>query len=497
MSPTASISNDFGVLPIVSGVALFALFGYLIYLVFFHPLAKVPGPKLYAISIIPYMYHLKSGKWHRVLKDLHDQYGPVVRIAPGDVSFINGDAWKIIYGHKNGTVGNFHKDTRFFPRRIPGKPNILTADESDHKRIRRHLSHAFSEKALRGQESIMQEYVNLLIRKLSDEVERGAAVDMVKWYNFTTFDLIGDLAFGEPFGSLESGGYHPWVAMIFDIVKMTSRLYILKRIPGLISLTPLFIPWKLLKDAQHHYELCERTAAKRIETGNTDREDFMSYMLRHNDEKGISTPEILETSKAVILAGSETTATLLSGCTYQMLSNRHVYERLVKEIRSTFNSPEEITISSVANLEYTAAVLNESLRIYPPVPGGMGRFVPEEGTIIDGYWIPGKTIVSVPHWAAYHSEYNFVDADAFLPERWLGGDKFARDAKTVFNPFSAGPRNCIGKNLAYAEMRLILVHLIWRFDMELIADSKDWFQQEVYHLWQKGKLNVKLTHSNQ
>jgi cytochrome P450 len=151
--------------------------------------------------------------------------------------------------------------------------------------------------------------------------------------------------------------------MIFDIVKMTSRLYILKRIPGLISLTPLFIPWKLLKDAQHHYELCERTAAKRIETGNTDREDFMSYMLRHNDEKGISTPEILETSKAVILAGSETTATLLSGCTYQMLSNRHVYERLVKEIRSTFNSPEEITMSSVANLEYTAAVLNESLRI--------------------------------------------------------------------------------------------------------------------------------------
>lgn len=330
---------------------------------FFHPLAKIPGPRLYAISIIPHFYHLKRGNWHTALKELHDIYGPVVRYAPGEVSFITAEAWKTIYGHKNGGQASFHKDTRYFPRRVPGKANILTADDDDHRRIRRHMSHAFSEKALRGQETIVQGYLELLIRKLTERAEKGETVDMVSWYNFTTFDLIGDLAFGEPFGSLQSGGYHPWVAIIFEIVKMTSFLYMLKRIPGCVALVPVFLPWKMIKASQEHYQLCEETAMKRIETGNTEREDFMSYMLRHSDKNGMTTPEILENSKAVILAGSETTATLLSGCTYHILKNPEVYDRLVKEIRSHFDSPSDITMNNVAQLEYAMSVLNESLRI--------------------------------------------------------------------------------------------------------------------------------------
>lgn len=92
--------------------------------------------------------------------------------------------------------------------------NILIANDSSHSRMRRQLAHAFSERALRSQESYLKHYVDLLISKLRAESDAGQPADMVKFYNFTTFDVLGDLAFGESFGCLESGGYHPWVRII-------------------------------------------------------------------------------------------------------------------------------------------------------------------------------------------------------------------------------------------------------------------------------------------
>ena len=90
----------------------------------------------------------------------------------------------------------------------------------------------------------------------------------------------------------------------------------------------------------------------------------------------------------LLLAGSETTATTLSGATYFLLSHPHILERLKQEIRTTFSSPDEITISSVSKLSYILAVLNETLRCYPPLTAGMVRVVPPEGADIAGQYVP-------------------------------------------------------------------------------------------------------------
>ncbi|KAF3018177.1 hypothetical protein E8E14_011175 [Neopestalotiopsis sp. 37M] len=464
-----------------------------VYRAFFHPLAKVPGPRLYAATDIPYLYYVIQGRWPHRLKELHDQYGTAVRYTPRDVSFITAGAWKTIYGHQNNTAKNFAKDYKSYREPKPGQSQIINALESDHKRMRRTLAHAFSEKALRNQEDVMNDYIDRFIAKMTEKASKQETLDIVSWYNFTTFDLIGDLAFGEPFGCLESGGYHPWVAMIFETIRNGVYYQLFQRYPMLKGLAPLVTPAKLIKSFQEHQELTKKTALRRIETGNTEREDFMSYILRHNDEKGLTTGEIIANSSILIIAGSETTATQLSGTTFQLLTNRDKYEKLVSEIRTTFSSKDEITLNSVNNLKYLLAVFDEGFRMYPPVPIGLPRIVPPGGASIEGYWIPQETAVNVPQWSAYQSEHNWKEPQRFVPERWMGDAEFAGDNRDVLQPFSIGPRNCIGRNLAYGEMRLILTHLLWHFDLELMEDSKDWTDQKIWTLWNKGAMHVKLT----
>jgi len=226
-----------------------------------------------------------------------------------------------------------------------------------------------------------------------------------------------------------------------------------------------------------------------------ERPDFMSNVLRHNDkETGMSKEEIIPTFAILLVAGSETTGTLLSAVTYFLCKYPEVLHKLTDEIRSSFKNEDEITIFSVNSLKYELAVLEEALRNFPPAPNGGPRIVPPEGVIINGTWVPGGTIVVVPWYSAHRQHCNWRDADSFVPERWLGDVRYKGDNRGAFAPFSMGPRNCIGLNLAYAEMRLILARLLWNFDLELDERSRRWiYEMKMFLLWEKQPLYVKLT----
>jgi cytochrome P450 len=116
------------------------------------------------------------------------------------------------------------------------------------------------------------------------------------------------------------------------------------------------------------------------------------------------------------------------------------------------------------------------------------------GNTIAGQYAPPGNLIGVSHWACYHSASNFRDPDEFVTERWLGDERYEDDRKDAFKPFSDGPRNCIGINLAYAEMRLLLARLLWNFDMELCEESSDWMTgMKVYVVYQRPPLMTKLT----
>ncbi|MCJ1453568.1 hypothetical protein MMC28_003915 [Mycoblastus sanguinarius] len=227
----------------------------------------------------------------------------------------------------------------------------------------------------------------------------------------------------------------------------------------------------------------------------SDRPDFMKYILENNHSGGMTREEIDSTTTLFVLAGSETSAITLTAATYFSLKNPPMWERLQKEIRQEFKNPEDITVATVSNLQYMHAVFQETLRMHPTGPVSVPREVNRPDVEVCGMHVPQGARVGIPQKTASRSPSNFVDPDVFIPERWLAeaDRKFSKDDKAVWEPFMVGPRNCIGKPLAWAEMKLILAKTIWNFDIELSERMVgDWSDQKVYLLNETTPMYVKI-----
>lgn len=341
-----------------------------------------------AASRLPYMFGIISGRYPQKIKKLHEQHGEVVRVAPDELSFTDGRAWKIIYGTRPGHSQK-PKDLRFYSPGAAPAPSIINSNDEDHSRFRRLLSHAFSDSSLRGQEPIIKTYVDLLMQRLHENSAAGRPLNLVAWYNFTTFDIIGDLAFGEPFDCLKNSDYHDWVRIIFSSVKFSSYANFARRLPGTKYLFKLITPKRVFFEKEWHNAMTREKVLKRIQKTN-ERPDFYANILKYDGtEKGLTVDEMISNGGLLIIAGSETTATVLSGVTYLLLKNPRVLKKLQDEIRSTFVREEEICFDSCNKLEYCLAVLNEAMRLYPPVAAGLPRIVDAQGDMIGKHWLPG------------------------------------------------------------------------------------------------------------
>ena len=369
-------------------VLIASLFAYLlhnclviIWTIYFHPLRNIPGPKLWiAFPLLRYIA-LVRGRIDADMHDFHDKYGSVVRFGPDEVSFITAQAWKDIYG--------FGPQQPIKIRQSTSNPSdIISANDTDHSRMRRALSHAFSAKGLQAQEPTLISYVDKLIVRLKGFAESQLPADMVKWYNLTTFDLIGDLAFGRPFGGLESSEYHHWVSTVFQAVRGMTLVRLKDAYPVLFKFMHVFLaPNRLLEARKRQIEHSEITVKKRLQSQLTrGSADFMESMLHG----GLTDKEMEANANILIIAGSETTASLLSGVTYWLLQSPEAMAKVTQEVRSAMKTEDEITFHNTAvRLPYMLACLKEALRMYPPVPSGTERItVPPVPIEISGHQIP-------------------------------------------------------------------------------------------------------------
>ncbi|KAF4166938.1 hypothetical protein CNMCM6936_005847 [Aspergillus lentulus] len=422
---------------------------------------------------------------------MHQRYGTIVRVAPDELFFAHPDAWSDI--HKK--TGKQMDKAPWFYRPIEQKPRCLVEESPEqHSRLRRQMATGFSEKSMRDQEPIIRGYIDLLLQKLREKSNDGQPVVISDWFNYTTFDIIGDLVFGESFECLGSSKYDGWVKSIFDTCRPLTLVQALSFFPWLKRIALDLVPKRrigLEEDIKRQQQHTEAKMRRRMAI-TANRLDLMEGLLKKKGELNLSTDELINNAQLLIFAGSETTASLLSGVTYLLLQNPVAYQQLVDEVRSTFGSEKEINFGSVSQLTYMLACLNEALRMYPPVANSLPRIVPKGGAQILGQYIPEQTYVAIPQWALYHHEEYFAEPNAFHPERFLGDSRFANDRRDALQPFSVGPHNCLGRNLAYAEMRLILALIIFNFDMKIDPDCRDWIQQKNYTLWQKPPLKVYL-----
>ncbi|KAH6663130.1 cytochrome P450 [Halenospora varia] len=459
------------------------LFSQWIYNLYFHPLAGIPGPRTWAMSRALCELASVRGRILKEIAALHEKYGEIVRIGPDSPG-------KVL----------FPKDPLRHTRElwINGAPDVFTAEDSDHPRLRRLLNPAFSSKALREQEPLVQGNVALLIKRLTEQMgqDKTAIVDMNEWINWATFDLIGDLAFGETFDCLKDGGYHPWVALICGSVKAVSILGSIKQWPWIDRVWQLVIGGFWIRAIRHFHKLVIEKVDRRL-SRTTGRNDFLTSILEHkNTENQMTQDELYSNSALLVMAGTETSATTLAGTIYHLARNQHVLIPLQKEIRTTFASEKDMTFRAVSEISNLLAVLHESMRMYPSVAVTNPRRVPEGGAYVAGKWLPEKTTVGVFQWVAYNSSRNFRDPRKFDPSRWQGNPYYANDKRDIFKPFTVGPKSCIGKQLAYVEMQLILVRLLSKFDIGLADEKAVWTDQKVHWSWVRTPLMIKLTEWN-
>ncbi|WPG97869.1 Hypothetical protein R9X50_00065100 [Acrodontium crateriforme] len=484
---------------IASGGLILSVLAYFIYALYFHPLAKYPGPLLGRLTQWYDVYHAYKGDKHIVFYQLHQKYGSVVRFSPNALSINDPAALKVIYAHgANVQKSTFYKCFRAAPNAVS---TLLATDKEQHARKRRVVGQAFSDQALRGLEQYVLENVQTFIDRINeifmeprkDQNSWSTALDMHKYCNWLVFDIMGDLVFGKSFGTL---GAHPENREGIRLLgRAAKRNYIVAAMPALITtgaekwlpgLSSLY--WDRLKYfAFGKAQVMART--KEHAKGDTGRKDIFSFLMRAKDPEtgeGFPMPELWMEGNTLIVAGSDTTSTTLSAAIFYLLNNPETLARLEKEIRSTYSSAYEIRMGpQLQSCAYLRACLDETMRLSPALPGVLHREILPGGLRIPDLDLdlPAGIDVGVPIYSIHHHAECVYEPFAFLPGRWLGEEKqqSKEGLQAVFNPFSLGHRGCLGKPLVYMELGIALARLVFEYDMRLAKkqDVSEEFLQEV------------------
>ncbi|PVH96121.1 putative RNA polymerase II mediator complex component Srb8 [Periconia macrospinosa] len=448
----------------------------------FHPLSAYPGPPLWAASRIPYVLSLLRGRLNEDMLEIHNKYGEIVRLGPNEISFSTEEAWKDIYMNRPG-----HKESKkdpiwyMAPNDMP-QNIVTTTDINVRARMRRLLAPSFTEKSLREQAPVLDYYANLFMDRVqgiyNDNNKQGkpTVLNFLDWTNFYTMDIIGDLGIGESFHCLEESSYHPWVQTLYNFFKGMVFASAVRFFPITNFLLQHMIPKEILAKQKAHTDFVNEKILQRLDM-STNRPDLITPFLKDmkTAPEKMSLGEIQSTFAVILVAGSETTATTLVGVWYQLVMNPSVQKKLWTDLSRRFKLEEDINVESTKDIPYLDAIINESLRLCYAIPGGLPRVVPEGGDTYVGKYVPGGTQISIRPHVVLHSEKYFKNANQFIPERWLPLDQrpeaYRADHLGASQPFNVGPTGCIGKPLAWAEMRVIVAKVIWKYHLSMANDS--------------------------
>ncbi|KAK2616356.1 3-hydroxy-3-methylglutaryl-coenzyme A (HMG-CoA) reductase isozyme [Conoideocrella luteorostrata] len=354
-----------------------------------HPLSKFPGPFISSVSYLPYLWkNCIRGIWVRDISTLHRKYGSIVRIGPNHLSIDGALAWPGVFAHRPGKP-EYSKQKNFYGPE--GEFSMIGAPFNMHRYQRRKLSRAFSESALTHHESVISQHVDELMQQMMVFCSQNQSVNIVEWLKFAIFDIIGDLTFSESLQCINKGEYHPLAAMMSTAIRGHSlrRVFLDLPIPDIPACILNNLPFfkKFVKIQDWAWE----KASARIKSGlvgKNDHADFLDYLLENTpeDDHVMTEREILANSFLFFLAGSDTTATALSGLFFYLGQNRQVYDTLLEELREKFPTESDINAHSCASLPFLSACIEETLRLYPPSPEMPPRISP--GDVIEGHDIP-------------------------------------------------------------------------------------------------------------
>lgn len=467
------------------------LLAYFIYHALFTPLRSIPGPLFARFSRLWLLLRTwRGGRVDIDLLELHEKHGTLVRYGPYHYSFSDPEAIKVIYGH--GT--EFDKSNWYDAWLVPGPNNQTLFTEPSvklHGQRRRKFQATYTMSSMVNYESFADHCIDLLCKRFEEIAKAGGETDLFRWLLSYAADTVSMITYSRRMGFLDKcedvGGFFQHLdgnSLYATLVGIYSELHpliyramsILSQL-GLKSNSRAFIDIfnkGLVQEKRDARASGEKAAQSDEELDETAPKDFLSKFLDfHEDDPNRFTERDIYVGLAQnIIAGSDTTGSTLGGIFYCLLKNPATLDKLRKEIASAvgegrLSSPP--VFKEAHELPYLQAVIQESLRMYPPIGLPLQRKVPAGGKEICGHFFPAGTVVGA-NVLALHRNHSIWGEDAyrFRPERWLEADK---ETHAVFErnwaPFGLGTRTCIGKNISLLEISKLVPELVQRFDFEL------------------------------
>lgn len=504
VSPTRALAAT--VLAFVSAYPAIVLLSLLVvraaYKRYASPLRKYPGPFLASFSRLWKVMSTARGRTHLDHIKLHKKYGPVVRIAPNEVSVASPEAARTLL-----SAGKRFFKTPFygvFPP--PENPDIFTETREDVHAMKKRVANVpYSMAAMQQLSPFINDTIEVLFKKIDEHIDQHRGVfDLGAYLHYFAFDVLGEVAFSRSFGFLAEG--RDVDNAIKTIDKSQTYNGIVGQVPELDYLlrrNPLwqFVPWLSTKNALITRMALEEMAKRQpfdkdnaglLRTGDGRRDLMASLIQGHlKDPERFREGDVFAVAHGAIFAGSDSTASTMQSFFWHILSAPAVYARLVTEIESAVSSGTipptgNISWSEAQNLPYLQACLKEAMRIRPAVGLNITRLTPPEGAELDGHRFPGGVSIAANGWVLHRDKEVFgEDADVFRPERWEEEEEAKRMERFMFQ-FGGGSHLCIGRNLALLEINKVVPRLLREYRFELAYPGRELKANASFFVVQEG-----------
>ena len=458
--------------------AILVLLVYLIYssIRLYWRLRQFKGPRWAAWSSLWYLHASVSGRAHLELSEVCNRYGPIARIGPNTLVTCDEELFRKINTVRSGyTKSDYYKAFRFDADR----ENILSqTDTSLNVAMRKKMTAGYSGKENPHLEPDINRVMRSLFVLLKDKyISDGPSfrpLDLARAMQYLTLDIISTISLGEPIGyvSADEDLYEYINTMTDNLPAMTfmSAVPFVSRLMRNHTFQRVVAP--SVKDrigmgrikAVLREKISQRFGAEKVV-----REDMTQSFVRH----GLSQGEIEDNSLLQILAGSDTTATVLRVGLIHIISNPEICRKLWTECDSA-NVPLTDIISNerASKLPYLTACINETLRYHPVASGHGPRVVPPQGDTYNGMYLPPGTVITVCTWNLHRLNFGAYGEDAhiFRPERWLEAnpEQKARMEEAHELVFSCGTFKCLGERIARIELNKVFFELMRRFQFVLV-----------------------------
>ncbi|KAI0007136.1 cytochrome P450 [Xylariaceae sp. FL0662B] len=474
---------------VLTAVSILWCLGLAIYRRFFHPLRNIPGPFLATITGWYEFYQdvILDGQFAHEYKQLHEKYGPVVRVCPNRVHIDDPQYYReyamkmkpieLVYVEKGDS---YKKDPSFYKAGGGIEQSIIMLlDPQAHRQRKEMIRSMFSPRFM---EEIAPDVEGVIGRALSQAKlshTLGGPLDIQRVYQAITVDTIMGILFGTSL-NLVDVALEPKKPQFLKSMDMFADNFLLtKHLPILSAIAvrlPFWLADKLVPGYARFRVQCrdwidaiDARNKKGVYVTELGRPTIFDLLLNPNLEKGhkpLNKEILVDEAFALCFAGTDTTSYGLSLATFYLLKNPDKLRALRQELETLQTNPAGLfEYRDVLKLPYLTAVVKEALRCSTPVAGITPRIVPHEGAHVGGYFLPKGTIVSQTLHTVHHNETVWPEADKFIPERWLNGDP--KELDKFFVTFGKGPRSCLGSNITYLEMYLTIANFFNQLDMTL------------------------------